>query len=161
MLSSVFAWDVQVLAVTIGMQRVCLPCESLFSVCRPCWREQWYCSPLCGLQGKRRSRSRANRKYRSTMGGKVAQRSSQKAYRQRARLKLSVRDHSSTKSAAYLSPGDANKGEQEVEAVCVKGHCICCGRKITHWCEGRRFPRRRRQRRRVVQDDFNRIPRYD
>jgi len=132
--------------VTPGMIRNCPCCSATFAVCRGCWRGQWYCSKTCSLESGRSARRRSNKKYKRSPQGRLAQQEAQRRYRTKLALKDSVREHSSKKSEVYLSSPRKPIQLKEYYDGLSKLCCCRCGRKITHFVDGRRFPRLNRRR---------------
>lgn len=130
-------------AETSGIFRVCPNCSKRFSVCQKCWRGHWYCSQGCSAEARRKSRSRANRRYRKSDAGRQCQRMAQNRYRQRK-----VRDHSSTKSDTSLGIPPLTQFNREVASVEDSNRCYFCGGKIHSFIDGRRFSRKQVRRRR-------------
>lgn len=130
-------------AETSGIFRVCPNCSKRFSICQRCWRGHWYCSPGCSAEARSKSRSRANRRYRNSEGGRKCQRIAQNRYRQR-----NVRDHSSTKSSTSLRIPPLTQFNKEVVSGESSYSCCLCGREIHFFVDGRRFSRKRVRRRR-------------
>lgn len=66
----------------------CSWCQCFFYMCRRCWRGQVYCCDWCRLYGKRKKKSRAQRKYRRTKKGILNHREAEN----RRRHRLSKKD---------------------------------------------------------------------
>ncbi len=124
-------------AECLGISIVCPNCAKRFGVCDRCWRGHWYCSVECRSEAKRKSRSRANRRYRASEGGRKRQRMAQNRYRQK-----NVRDHSSKKSKTSLLRSPVTQFIKGVVNGASSNLCCRCGRKIQFFIDGRRFSRK-------------------
>lgn len=130
----------------IGIKRTCPGCSVLFSVCRPCWRGQWYCTVVCSAEARGRTRRRSNKRYRSSVQGRLAQQQAQRRYRRRVHLSKSVRDHSSKKSKTFLKDLPVHQLPREVKSESSCFRCRSCGKEVLFFIDGRRFVRPRPRR---------------
>ncbi len=89
-----------------GMTGVCPNCMDVFSLCRACNREHWYCSSQCSEVARRLSLCRAARKYKTTEAGRKAQRVAQAKYRAKVR-RLALTVSKATASAEVVVPPPA------------------------------------------------------
>lgn len=61
----------------------CKECGDTFNVCRRCYRGHRYCSPICKLEGYRRGRRNAQKRYRRKEKGKIKHQVAEKKRRLR------------------------------------------------------------------------------
>lgn len=108
----------------------CKWCTQIFYVCQHCWRGQAYCSDTCRQASKRRSRRRAQQKYRRTEKGKRRHRQAERRRRVRQGKKI-MDDPSSTPDDGHATVLQNSK----YAAVCCR-FCGKTGRIVTD------FPRR-------------------
>jgi len=125
----------------LGIKVTCHNCHACFSLCRKCWRGHWYCSTECSAKAKALRRQRANKRYRESDQGRLAQQRAQRRHRKRKRDAKTVRDHSSKNSGTCLKQPPTNQLPMEVksESSCFK--CRLCGREVLAFIDGRRFLR--------------------
>lgn len=69
-------------------------CGMRFRYCEHCWRGHKYCSSVCSIEGRKKSRRKAEQKYASSPKGRESRRRRQKNFRIRCILRLTVTDHS-------------------------------------------------------------------
>lgn len=84
-----------------GLQKACPRCGETFYICTSCDRWHWYCSKFCSAEARRESRREAQRRYRSTDGGREAGRKNQRDYR--ARCGKDDKDDKTAKSVSDQS----------------------------------------------------------
>lgn len=64
----------------------CCRCHTLVSICSACDRGNRYCGPICTRNARKVSVDRANRKYRSSIKGRLANAARQARYRARQKI---------------------------------------------------------------------------
>src|SRR3972149_5176945 len=70
-------------------------CGEMFFICRPCYRDQAYCSEECRRETRRQQRQKANRRYQEDPEVRQDHRDRQREHRKRLR-ESRVTDQSST-----------------------------------------------------------------
>lgn len=66
-----------------GVELCCPRCQKKILICRPCWRNQSYCSKQCSDEAYLERKRRNQRKYTQTAAGRENHRLRQKKYRLR------------------------------------------------------------------------------
>ena len=107
----------------------CRWCNLPFYICRSCYRGQAYCSGNCRISGRRRSRRKAQKKYRRSPKGKRSHCLAENRRRQRGKnsLQKNMDDHTSTPGMTgckVAPPPYLISGFLIGEA----GYCRFCGR---------------------------------
>jgi hypothetical protein len=111
----------------------CLRCHTQVVICSPCDRGQIYCAGTCSAAARLQSCRAAEKRYQSTLRGKMNHALRQRRYR--ARLKIKVTDQGSlpsTQDAPINSlknkPAKTENGQKEVEFI-----CSFCKKPISAW----------------------------
>jgi hypothetical protein len=93
-------------------------CQSIFYICRHCYRGQRYCSPACRTQARRQQRRCANRRYQQSAEGRLDHRDRQREYRQqRSQARVTDQGSLSIVSPTSCGSGPARSPQRERNAV--------------------------------------------
>lgn len=114
-----------------GIEKTCPVCNKTFYYCQNCWRGQKYCCRVCSVEGRRRNRRKAQKKYAATEKGRTNQRIRQKNFRIRQILKEKVTDHPTNQNRFTLY--GFRRVTNKTSVTC---RCCCCQRPIQNFVGG-------------------------
>lgn len=108
----------------LGYVLQCHCCQSVFVICKSCYRGHKYCSEGCRINGYNLARQKARHKFEKSIEAKLDHRDRSRRYRLSA--KKSVTDKSSNISTKHLNLHLHENLQQLLDTNQHRGVCISC-----------------------------------
>lgn len=105
----------------------CKWCDSMFAICKHCYRGHRYCSENCRHRGYEQARKAARHRHEASEEARLDHRDRQKRYR-KTRFEKTVTDKGSNFSE--LSLVSSLCSHLDPDQLAKIGACIACGRRV-------------------------------